>query len=453
MSDKFEDSFKDLLASLQTLKFYGDKHPIFKKAVDRAYQSLQDALAAREELVIGIIGEELALGKDILFDLSKSVRPTIMYLKDRGIEKIVFYRGVQKEELEKFITFLAMPKDEIKKETQDYLSFMGIKNIAAGKLKMAAADAASDSGPFVIPKQFLGNLKFLYEDSLKKVSDSLTGILNSQEVEAATLKFSMHNIMENLQTNYQEFLKLTTLKRYSLETYVHLLNVSILAMHFSSKIGFNKEDVLDIGIAALFHDTGKLYISRKVLGKKERLTEEEFSQIKSHTVLGAEILLKYVDSFGMLPVVVSFEHHLKFDMTGYPKVPFLQKPHVASLIVSICDVYDALFQRRGYKLDYSPDMIYNVMIKEKGTAFEPMLLEKFFRLMGVWPVGSIVSLSNGSVAVVRDEHEDDITSPRVEVIYPADKKEIIDLKERKGTVKIERFLNPWKEGKEFLHLI
>ncbi|MDD5237906.1 MAG: hypothetical protein PHU96_02980, partial [Candidatus Omnitrophica bacterium] len=176
-------------------------------------------------------------------------------------------------------------------------------------------------------------------------------------------------------------------------------------------------------------------------------------QIKRHPVLGADILLKYVASFGILPVVVSFEHHLKFDMTGYPKIPFLQKPHIASLIVSICDVYDALFQRRGYKLDYSPDMIYNVMIKEKGTTFEPLLLDKFFRLMGVWPVGSIVSLSNGSIAVVRDEHEDDIVSPKVEVIYPADRKEIIDLKERKDAIKIERFLNPWKEGKDFLHLI
>jgi len=453
MPDRIEDSFKDLLASLQTLKFYGNEHPIFKKSVDKAYQSLQGALTTREELVVGIVGEELALEKEILFDLSKSVRPTIMYLKDRGIEKIVFYRGVQKEELEKFITFLAMPKEEIKKEAQDYLSLMGIKNIAAGKLKIATAGAPSIPGSFVIPRQFLSNLKFLYEDSLNKVSDSLTGILNSQEVEAATLRFSMHNIMESLQTNYQEFLKLTTLKRYSLETYVHILNVSILAMHFSSKIGFNKDDVLDIGIAALFHDTGKLYISRKVLGKKDRLTEKEFSQIKSHTVLGAEILLKYVESFGILPVVVSFEHHLKFDMTGYPKIPFLQKPHIASLIVSICDVYDALFQRRGYKLDYSPDMIYNVMIKEKGTTFEPLLLDKFFRLMGVWPVGSIVSLSNGSIAVVRDEHEDDIVSPKVEVIYPADRKEIIDLKEKKDAIKIERFLNPWKEGKDFLHLI
>ncbi len=451
MFDRIENSFKDLLASLQTLKFYGPQHPIFKKSVDKAYQSLQEALETREELVIGIVGEELAFEKEILFDLSKSVRPTIIYLKDRGIEKIVFYRGVQKEELEKFITFLAMPKDEIKKEVQDYLSLMGIKNIAAGKLKISTADSTSASSG--IPKQFLVNPKALYENSLKKVSDSLVGVLNAQEVEASVLKLSIHNIMENLGTRYQEFLKLTTLKRYSLETYVHLLNVSILAMYFSSKIGFNKDDVLDIGIAALFHDTGKLYISRKVLGKAGKLTEEEFSQIKSHTVLGAEILLKYVDSFGILPVVVSFEHHLKFDMTGYPKIPSLQKPHIASLVVSICDVYDALFQRRGYKLDYSPDMIYNVMIKEKGTTFEPVLLDKFFKLMGVWPVGSIVSLSNESVAVVRDEHEDDISSPKVEVIYPPDKKEIIDLKETKDGIKIERFLNPWKEGKNFLHLI
>jgi HD-GYP domain-containing protein (c-di-GMP phosphodiesterase class II) len=230
-------------------------------------------------------------------------------------------------------------------------------------------------------------------------------------------------------------------------------------MYFSSKLGFAKEDSLDIGIAGLFHDIGKIYISRKIINKPDKLGTEEFERMKSHAILGAEILLGYADHLGILPVVVCFEHHLKFDMKGYPKSPFVQKPHIATMIVSICDVYDALAQRRGYKIDYSPDFIYNVMTRERGEAFDPELVDKFFKIMGVWPIGSIVALSDNRIAVVTDEHEDDIFSPTVKVIASApgqqeqDQGEAIDLSKAKDTLKIDHYLNPWKEGKEYLRLV
>jgi hypothetical protein len=98
-------------------------------------------------------------------------------------------------------------------------------------------------------------------------------------------------------------------------------------------------------------------------------------------------------------------------------------------------------------------MIYDIMIKDKGTTFEPDLLDKFFKIMGVWPQGTIVVLSDGRIAVVREENEDDIFSPKVEVIAPADKKEVIDLKSVKEKLKIERSLSILKEGREYLSSI
>jgi hypothetical protein len=100
-------------------------------------------------------------------------------------------------------------------------------------------------------------------------------------------------------------------------------------------------------------------------------------------------------------------------------------------------------------------MIYEIMMREKGTAFEPQLLDKFFKIIGVWPIGTIVALNDGRIAVVRQENEDDIFSPKVEVISPPDpdKKETIDLKATKDKIKIERFLSPFKEGKDYFSLI
>jgi len=444
--EKIEHFLKDLLSSLQSARLYATEHPLFKKSVEKAYLSLQEILREREELVIGIVGTELAFEKEILFDLSKAVMPAIAYLKERGIERIVFYQGVKEDELTKFIAFLVTPKTEIKKEAQDYLNLSGIRNISVGKIKVSSSSLSEES------QQLISHLS-VYDSSLGQVVQSLANVLDAQALNHLDLKFTINNITENLSSHYREFLRLVTLKRYDVGTSEHILNVSILAMYFSSKVGFASDDVLDIGIAALFHDIGKQYISRKILTKAEQLKDEEFNRVKSHTVLGAELLLKYVDTLGILPVVVCFEHHLKYDLSGYPKLSFSRKPHIASLIVSVCDVYDALSQRRGYKADYTPDLVYNIMMKQRGSLFEPGLLDKFFKVMGVWPIGSIVSLSDGRVAVVNDENEDDIFSPKVKIIYPEDKKEFIDLKGRKDTLKIERYLNPWKEGKDFLRLL
>jgi hypothetical protein len=98
-------------------------------------------------------------------------------------------------------------------------------------------------------------------------------------------------------------------------------------------------------------------------------------------------------------------------------------------------------------------MIYNIITKEKGITFDPEMVDKFFKVMGVWPIGSIVGLSDGRVAVVTDEHEDDIFSPTVRVIGPQPELEALDLRQGSGSLRIERYLNPWTEGKEYLRLV
>ncbi len=446
MKEKIEVSFRDFLRAIQTAKLYDIEHPIVKKAIEKAHQSIADVLTEKAELTIGIIGEELAFEKEIFFDLSKLTQPSIAYLKDRGIEKITFNKGFQLVELEKFIGFLAMPKEDIKEKPDDYLKLMGVCNISAGKVGVASK-SATQALRQVLDKQGLQGYSF------DKISQPLTNILNREAIDGLALKLAINNIIDNLSTQYQQLSKLDTLKRYDLGTFAHLINVSILSMYFSSKIGFTKEVVLDIGLSALFHDIGKLYISRKILRKPGHLSSKEFSRIESHTLLGSVLLLQYIDTLGIMPAVVSFEHHLKYDLSGYPKLAFPKRPHIISQIVSICDIYDALSERRNYKADYPPDEIYNLMMRGKGVAYNPSLLDKFFQLVGVWPIGSIVSLSDKRIATVVDENQDDIFSPLVKIIYPEKEEAVIDLKNNKNALKIEGYLNPWTEGKDFLHLI
>ncbi|MDD5155541.1 MAG: HD domain-containing protein [Candidatus Omnitrophica bacterium] len=448
--EKVEIIIRNIISSLQMAKLYSSAHPIFKNSLTKAYESLRSILEDMTELIIGIIGNELAFEKEIFFELSRMAEPMIAYLKERGIERIVFHSGLQEQELEKFIAFLSEYPQDTGKDPQEILTSLGIRNISAGKIKVGSSKAEAEA---LRGTAQIINYLDLYNNYQGNVSQSIENVLDNETVDYLALRLGVTSIMENLILRHQELLKLATIKRYDLNTFVHIVNVSILAMYFSSKLGFSRDNVLTIGIAGLFHDIGKLYISRKIIGKQDKLTGEEFEKIKNHALLGAEILLKYVNAMGILPAVVAFEHHLKYDLSGYPRLAFAQKPHIASLIISICDVYDALSQRRSYKSEYPPNRIYDFMIKEKGRYFDPVLLERFFKITGVWPIGTIVLLSDSRVAVVRQENEEEIFCPKVEVIHPADRQELIDLRQQKESLKIERALNPFTEAKPYLALI
>ncbi|HOW42119.1 MAG TPA: HD domain-containing protein [Candidatus Omnitrophota bacterium] len=443
-----EMAFRALISALQIAKLYSTSHAKFLKALDAAFAAFQEAFRDSDEIVIGIVGEELAYKNDILFDLSRILKPMIVYLKSRGVERVSFSCRMQKEELKKLVDYLMLAKEEARKDPHEYLTKAGVRAISVGKLKVASdGDAALAKAQQAI--DFLN----LYNGTLDNVSSSIDKMLDNEDIDSLNLRFGVSQVMESLAVRSQEFLKLTTIKRYDMTTFTHILNVSILAMYVSAQLGFSKEDVLDIGTAALFHDIGKIAISRKLIRKTGKLTDDEFAIIKSHTVFGAEILLRYVSSLGPLPLVVCFEHHLKFDLSGYPRMPATHKPHIASLIVAICDVYDALSARRSYKASFAPLKIHEIMMQEKNKGFEPGLLDNFFRIMGVWPIGTVVALTDRRIAVVRDENPDDIFAPKVEVIAPEPAHEMIDLKEARPPLRIDRFLDPSEEGKPYLSLL
>jgi len=444
MREQIKNALTDLISAIQAAKIYTTDHPKFVEFVDKAYSSLKEILKDRSELIIGIIKGEIAFEHEIFFDLSQKLRPLITSLQERETERIVLLHALQKEELVKFISFLTIPYEKMEQDVNKFFSSQGIKNIIAGKIKSPTPELKEK-----VKK--IKNYLMEYESSLEKVRDHFQTVINQEELNYLELRFDVFNFLENLMDMYQEFLDLTTFRRKDLITFVHLLNVTILSMFISSKIGFSKDDIIDIGIASLFHDIGKFYISKKIIQKTGKLDEKEFAIVKHHTILSAELLFRYTETLGFLPVVVAFEHHLRYDLKGYPKVAFPQKLHPASLIVSICDVYDALTQRRSYKKSYPPLKIYETMINEKGKLFDPELLEKFFKVMGVWPVKSIVALSDGRIAVVREQNENDIFSPKVEVISPRRKKGVIDLV--KDGIKIKEYLDPFGKGKRYLGLI
>jgi HD-GYP domain-containing protein (c-di-GMP phosphodiesterase class II) len=444
MREEIKKALANLISAIQAGKIYTTEHPKFNEFVDRAYRNLKDVLEDRSELIIGLVKGDLAFEHEIFFELSKKLRPLINYLQEKNIERIIFYPALKREELAEFISIITNFKEDLDKNPKEILFRLGIRSISVGKLKAPTSEFKEKVKKV---KKYL----FDYEGSLEKVSNYLEAVINEEDLDHLELKFDVLNFLEDLVDMYHEFLDLTTFRRKDLITFVHLLNVTILSMFISSRMGYSKDNVIDIGIASLFHDIGKMYV-RKIVKKKGKLDDKEFALMKHHTILGSELLFKYVNTLGPLPVVVAFEHHLRYDLKGYPKVSFPPKLHPASLIVSICDVYDALFQRRSYKKSFPPLKIYDIMSHEGGKLFDPKLLDEFFRIMGVWPVQSIVSLDDRRIAVVREQNEKDIFRPKVEIIYPKKKKGFVDLLKYKK-IEIKEYLDPFDKGRKFLPLI
>lgn len=433
-------------SAIQTGKLYTSNHPKCLEITDSAFHGLRRMFKEQREFVIGIVNNELAWEGEVFFDLSKKLQSVIYYLTDRNIERIYVHQALTLEEMRKFISLLSTAKGELQRDSEKYLLLQGIKYIRTSKIKDISLDQLSSRDDW-------NKMGGMYNTALDTIGDSYNKILEGKGFEHLDLRFDMLNMLDFFMGRHQELITLVSVRDKDLITYAHLCNVAILSMHLASRMGFAKDDVLDLGIAALFHDIGKIAISTEILQKKSKLDQEEFQRMQEHPQTGAKLLTKYSESLGTIPIVVAYEHHRRYDLMGYPQVNYPRKPHQASLIVSLCDVYDALAQRRTYKKDYPPNKIYKIMNEEKGKLFDPELFDQFFTSLGVWPVGSLVALNDGNIAVVRELDDMDIFRPRVEIISEPNQGEFLNLSDPQTKATIKKALNPFGEGKKYIDRI
>jgi HD-GYP domain-containing protein (c-di-GMP phosphodiesterase class II) len=162
-------------------------------------------------------------------------------------------------------------------------------------------------------------------------------------------------------------------------------------------------------VCGLFHDLGKVGVPREILHKEGALTGQEWEQIKTHPLLGVGQILKLnaPPSLRARILLGPFEHHLNPDMTGYPRTLFMHQLSLLGRILRIADTYEALTARRAYRArSYAPDQALRKMWREAGKSFDTILLKCFIQMMGVYPIGSLVELSDGGIALVMEYPDD-----------------------------------------------
>ncbi|MDR7523786.1 MAG: HD domain-containing protein [Armatimonadota bacterium] len=432
----------DVLRGISRIKrtraLYGIDHPVSAQTLEEVHGLIQEVLASRPSLRLSVYEDTFFVGNTVLLEESLQLFPLLAEFRERDIGTLDLHEGVEVWEVHRLIDVLQMGAADLRRAggAAGWLQMQGVTRLSVGPppkdqptLKVEPRDAyrsglrAMDEVNFQASRRLPLDLR-----KTKLVVKSFTDII-------AEDRFAM--------------LGLAALKGYDEDTCHHSVNVGILSLLIGSQLEFSRPLMATLGLAALLHDLGKMLIPREILGAPRALTLEEQDIIKRHTLYGAR-LMRGFPGLARLAMVVAFEHHANYDLSGYPRVTVKRAPHLLTRIVQLADFFDAATSsRRLYRRPMLPVEAMRHILDGAGKSFDPVLARIFVQVLGLYPVGSVVELDTDEVAVVIRPGEREAARPVVKVVRNAAWREItpytISLEEDRQR-RILRALDPVEAG-------
>lgn len=237
-------------------------------------------------------------------------------------------------------------------------------------------------------------------------------------VEVEQVDGMVESITESILRNSGAIVGLLTIKNKDDYTFLHCVSVCALLVAFCRTLNIDSETTRLAGMGGLLHDTGKALVPDAVLNKPAKLTDEEFEIIKRHPRDGYEILLKSPE-IGPIPLAITLHHHERMDGKGYPdQLPADKIPQLVRMS-SIVDVYDAITADRCYHRGMPATDALRKLHEWSAFHFDPKLVQAFIRCVGIYPIGTLVRLESGRLAVVTEQNENNLLVPRIKVVFNA----------------------------------
>ena len=395
-----EEIVRRLAAALRAAQLYAAGHPLVARSIGALAETLTVTLANLPSITIGIVGDDLVVGDFPIPRAAETLGELMRRLKQAGIERIAIQHGVEIDEIERLIASVA--SGETGKDALSRLPHVRVGRIEVEERIENVGDMAT--------------FQKLYADASNVASVLWESAAIEGQPDADAARNLVDSLAQAVAQNRTALLALTALKNYDNYTFTHMVNVSILTMGQARGLGIDGPLLREFGLAALMHDIGKVRTPLEILNKPDKLTDAEFTIMKRHTIEGAEILRKTPDIPTLAPVV-AFEHHLRLDGTGYPHGVTRPSLNVGTMLCSIADVYDAMRSQRKYQQAFPTDRILEVLKRSDGKQFDQHLVRRFAQLVGIYPVGNLVKLSSGEVAVVLKVYAPDPHRPQVRVVF------------------------------------
>jgi HD-GYP domain-containing protein (c-di-GMP phosphodiesterase class II) len=404
---------RELLARLsgsrRSVTFYPRGHVVVHDNLEALMKAIGEFHAEGYDVPLVFFDDEVMLGEQLLASESVIFDQLIRDMQASGQTSVDFRQGLTIDELERAMQVLAMEQGEIEAAggLEAVVSAANIPNVVIGTVAYARD-----------PDDFATEISMDSQETFNKALDAVREF--GERVERGKMpsvdraRDAVRSVVDNVLENKGAMLELSGLKDYDEYTFFHSVNVTILSIALGSLVSSNRRFLNSLGVGALMHDVGKMTVELEVLTKPGSLTAEEWALMRMHPVYGAEVAAG-MRGLDRSSIVVILEHHMRYDLDGYPERRPRRPQHLTSRIVAIADAYDAMTSKRTYAVAHRQDEAIEVLAKNAGTAFDPVLVRMFTQMLGMYPPRSLVKLNTGEIGVVVAATAD-ILAPCVRII-------------------------------------
>jgi putative nucleotidyltransferase with HDIG domain len=304
---------------------------------------------------------------------------------------------------------------------------------------LLAIENPSDAAPLANPERQRAKIaasaereqaKRVINDSKKAVATMFDDARMGKAVSVGAAMQMVDDIAASVDRNLGALISLVRLKNKDEYTYMHSVAVCALMVALAKELGLSESEIRQAGLAGLLHDIGKAGIPSDVLNKPGALTDEEFSLVKLHPERGHQLLMQ-ANILDEVVVDVCLHHHEKVNGMGYPHQLQADEISLFAKMGAVCDVYDAITSNRPYKAGWEPGISMQRMAQWEGH-FDDTIFKAFVKSVGIYPIGSMVKLKSGRLAVVIDQSQKSLLMPLIKVFFSTKlnlriKVELIDL--------------------------
>ena len=415
--EKFE-SARELVRTLAVADTNAALYPITHPLVAQSLVELVGAVRALatfgfEDVTVNIYKGTLFVENQVFPEESVTYRKLIDELLAKGVSAVTFFSSVTAEESAALISLLGDPDVVGIEGACAFLEALDVRGIL-----LAETTTLDGSGDEEHSREVRARARDSYDTGMGAMRDIESQAKLGRVVEVGRLQSVVESMLNNLLQDPAAVLGLTAIKGHDDYTLNHSINVCILSISLGTALGLGQDELRSLGLAALLYDIGKVRVSEEVLLKSGPLTAEEWALVKQHSEEGAD-LLKRLQIADKMPMVVAYEHHQRHDLMGYPDSTTGAEQHLFSKIVAICDAYDAMTTDRPFRREIRPDKALAVLMQGREKAYDPGVTKQLVAMLGIYPMGAVVMLDDGSTAVVYRVNGDDLLHPRVKVLADA----------------------------------
>lgn len=366
MTDRHSELISSLVTAITNCALYEKEHEaVFANCV-KAITAMDGLFIPEGTLTLTVLGEALLINDARVTAKGIHIGSFIGRMRHKGIQQIVIQKDITPEELVAFVADIS---------ARGVPGAIKHKNIEIGILEVKFRPETSADPASVIS----GNI-----EQLREIHGNIAkfGTLDVMGLEEIVLGF-----ISMLQSQTSVLKIVQPIRAYSDYTFAHSANVTIMSLFIAETLGVGDDMLQDVGIAALMHDIGKIFVPKAILDKESKLDAEEWAEMKKHTIYGA----KYLASLPEVPklaVMAAYEHHIRHDGTGYPDTKWRGRTqHTVSQIVAIADFFDALRTDRPYRKALGVPVIIGIMKEACGKEFSPLMVDHFIRSLSHLPGG------------------------------------------------------------------